>query len=225
MRQDVKSEAARKAVRAFDRFYWRDPSLATLGAMHRLAWKDDPKRLAFTFARYKFVAKMLAGMGDVLEVGCGDSSGSVIVAQHVERLVAIDKDAELLKSAPCHPLFDITLEEHDILQSPVAGRFDAAYALDVLEHIAPEHETDFMTNFVAAIDDHGIGIIGMPSLESQPYASPRSRAHHVNCKTEDDLRGVMKGYFKTVLMFGMNDETLHTGFGPMCHYRLALGVK
>jgi hypothetical protein len=23
-------------------------------------------------------------------------------------------------------------------------------------------------------------------------------------------------------VFGMNDEVLHTGFGPMCHYRLAI---
>jgi hypothetical protein len=25
-------------------------------------------------------------------------------------------------------------------------------------------------------------------------------------------------------MFGMNDEVLQTGFGPMCHYLIALGV-
>ena len=44
-----------------------------LGLMTNQAWYDDPKRLTFTLARYKFVAKMLAGMTDVLEVGCGDA--------------------------------------------------------------------------------------------------------------------------------------------------------
>jgi hypothetical protein len=32
-------------------------------------------------------------------------------------------------------------------------------------------------------------------------------------------------HFSNVFMFGMNDETLHTGYGPMCHYRLAVCTK
>ena len=43
-----------------------------LGLMTSWAYFDDPKRLAFTFARYKFVAKMLSGCKHVLEAGCGD---------------------------------------------------------------------------------------------------------------------------------------------------------
>ena len=54
-----------------------------LGLMSGWGWYDDPKRLAFTLARYKFVSKMLAGLDDVLEVGCGDGFGSRIVAQSV----------------------------------------------------------------------------------------------------------------------------------------------
>jgi hypothetical protein len=48
--------------------------------------------------------------------------------------------------------------------------------------------------------------------------------HHVNTKTEINLHDTMKQHFNNVFMFGMNDEVLHTGFGPMCHYRLAMGV-
>ncbi len=44
-----------------------------LGLMTTWAYLDDPKRLTFTFARYKFVAKMLVGMDRVLEVSCGDA--------------------------------------------------------------------------------------------------------------------------------------------------------
>ena len=69
---------------------------------------------------------------------------------------------------------------------------------------------------------HSGVICGMPSLESQPYASELSRAGHVNCKTEEQLRQTLGKFFRNVLLFGMNDETLHTGFGPMCHYRLAI---
>jgi len=193
-----------------------------MGAMLSLAWDEDPKRLAFTFSRYKFVAKMLAGMEDVLEVGCGDSTGSWIVAQHVGALTAIDKDKDLLASAPAAP---IRRQVHDIVDLPYPGSFDGVFALDVLEHIRTEHEEAFMRHVSRALRVYGTMIIGMPSLESQAYASARSKAAHVNCKTEDGLRSTMERYCRRVFMFGMNDETLHTGYGPMCHYRLAVGVK
>ena len=51
---------------------------------------NDPKRLTFTLARYKFVAKMLAGYGHVLEVGCGDGFATRIVVQDVGALTAVD---------------------------------------------------------------------------------------------------------------------------------------
>jgi hypothetical protein len=31
-------------------------------------------------------------------------------------------------------------------------------------------------------------------------------------------------YFRNVFMFGMNDEVVHTGYGPMCHYLWMVGV-
>ncbi|HEV7221355.1 MAG TPA: hypothetical protein VGN42_01545, partial [Pirellulales bacterium] len=40
----------------------RDQFGATpLGAMMNQVWHDDPRRLGFVLARYKFVAKMLSG--------------------------------------------------------------------------------------------------------------------------------------------------------------------
>ena len=63
-----------------------------LGLMSGSVWRDDPKRLVFSLARYKFVAKMLSGSGDVVEVGCGDGFGSRIVRQEVNKLLVTDVD-------------------------------------------------------------------------------------------------------------------------------------
>jgi hypothetical protein len=60
-----------------------------------------------------------------------------------------------------------------------------------------------------------VAIFGMLSLESQPYASPQSKAGHVNCKTMLDFKKVMERHFHSVFMFSMNDETVHTGFHKM----------
>ena len=53
--------------------YQESRGLESLGLMTSQAWYDDPKRLAFTLSRYKFAAKMLSGLKNVLEVGCADA--------------------------------------------------------------------------------------------------------------------------------------------------------
>ena len=66
--------------------------VSRLGLMINQGWHDDPKRLAFTLSRYKFVAKMLAGRNKVLEIGCADAFGTRIVQQAVGEVTATDFD-------------------------------------------------------------------------------------------------------------------------------------
>jgi hypothetical protein len=110
----------------------------------------------------------------------------------------------------------------DFIDGAISPEADAVYCLDVLEHVDPLNETAFVANLRESIKAFGTCIVGMPSLESQIHASPISKAGHVNCKTEDQLRKLMQKYFWCVYMFGMNDEIVHTGFGPLCHYRFAV---
>jgi len=199
-----------------------------LGLMSSQTYHDDPKRLGFTLARYKFAAKMLQGCPRVLEIGCGDGFATRIVAQHVGHVTAVDWDATFIADATArqHPA-NVEFRVHDMAQCRLSGRFDGAYALDVLEHITPATEDAFIGNVCHSLKLTGTLVIGMPSLESQRYACAGSIRGHVNCKTDEQLRETLGRHFENVYTFGMNDETLHTGFGPMCHYRLAVccGVK
>jgi hypothetical protein len=68
----------------------------------------------------------------------------------------------------------------------------------------------------------GCAIFGMPSKESQIYASETSKIGHVNCQSGEELRENLKKYFTNVFIFSMSDEVVHTGFTPMAHYLLAL---
>jgi 2-polyprenyl-3-methyl-5-hydroxy-6-metoxy-1,4-benzoquinol methylase len=198
-----------------------------LGYMTSWAYLDDPKRLTFMMARYKFVAKMLDGASSVLEVGCGDGFGTRIVAQSTRNITAIDFDPEFIEDARSLAVdkFPIEFRQHDMLRSSVEGTFDAAYSLDVLEHIEVSDEDKFITNIAGSLKEDGVVIIGTPSLESQAYASRMSKLGHVNCKTQADLKVCMKRHFANVFMFGMNDEVVHTGYGKMVHYHLALCVR
>ncbi|MEQ8607995.1 MAG: class I SAM-dependent methyltransferase [Rhodospirillales bacterium] len=202
---------------------------ARFGLMSNQVWHDDPKRIVFVLSRYKFVAKLLSGAANVLEVGCGDAFASRIVRQEVKKLTVTDFDPLFIEDAAQiqDPKWPIETKVHDMLCGPVDGRFDGAYSLDVLEHIEPADERRFLDNLCASLSPEATVIIGMPSLESQAYASPQSREGHVNCKSMPDFKSLMRDYFSSVSMFSMNDEVVHTGFHPMAHYLIALcsGLK
>ena len=204
--------------------YRRRRGLESLGLMTSQAWYDDPKRLTFTLARYKFVAKMLAGRDHVLEVGCADAFGTRIVVQEVKKLTAVDFDPLFVKDTNerMSDRWKFECRVHDMLDSPMQGNFDGMYALDVLEHIEASREDAFLRNMTATLSREGAAVIGMPSLEAQVYASEMSKEGHVNCKSMPELKATMQRYFHNVFMFSMNDEVVHTGYHKMAHYLLAL---
>ncbi len=199
--------------------------ISKLGVMVNESWNQDPKRTLFTLARYKFVSRMLSGRKHVLEVGCADAFGTRIVQQAVDKVTAIDFDPLFIADVKerMNPPWPIEAFVHDLLNGPVPGQFDAAYALDVLEHINEADEDLFIKNSLGSLTPDGIAIFGMPSLESQAYASPQSKAGHVNCKSGEALKKTLERHFHTVFVFSMNDEVVHTGFYPMAHYLLAVG--
>lgn len=194
--------------------------LQKLGLMNSNVWHQDPKRLAFTFARYKFVSKMLDGQKDVAEIGCGDGFCARIVRQTVENLLITDYDPYFIERFEeiNSESWPIEAKTHNILQSPLDKKFDAIYSLDVLEHIPSDLEDRFIGNILKSLKKNSVLIIGMPSLESQEYASPASKDGHVNCKTGRDFKKLMSKYFNNVFLFSMNDEIVHTGFEKMSHY-------
>ena len=199
--------------------------VSSLGIMINQSWNEDPKRTLFTLARYKFVAKMLLGKRNVLEIGCGDAFGTRLVQQTVQHVTAVDFDPVFIEDIAerSNPHWPMESFVHDLLEGPVPGQFDAVFSLDVLEHIVPESEGLFIENSLSSLDANGMAIFGMPSLESQKYASSQSSAGHVNCKSGEELLEVMHDYFHNAFVFSMNDEVVHTGFFPMAQYLMALG--
>lgn len=198
--------------------------LASLGLMTNQAWHDDPRHLLFHLARYKFASKMLSGREHVLEVGCADAFGTRLVQQEVGRVTVVDFDPMFIDDVKARESdrWPLDARVHDILDAPVEGSYDGAYALDVLEHIEPADEDRVLSNITASLIGDAVAIIGSPSLESQVYASPPSREGHVNCKTGKEMKGTLSRHFTQVFVFSMNDEVVHTGYQPMAHYLMAL---
>lgn len=200
--------------------------LTQLGLFTNATWHEDPRRLLFVMSRYKFVAKMLSGKQRVLEVGCGDAFGTRIVFQEVASICAIDFDEVLVKDVNerMEERWRFDCRVHDILSGPVDGTFDAAYGLDIIEHIPKADEQRFIAHIVQSLSDNGVLIIGTPSVQSQIYASKLSKEGHVNCKDHRELKQLILSHFHNCFLFSMNDEVVHTGFYPMAHYLFAIGA-
>ena len=198
-----------------------------LGKSTNYVWNNDPKRLGITLARYKFVSKMVSFNESILEIGCGDSFQNRVVKQSCKSLTAIDINKELIIEAKYNKSKNYPVKHisHDIILKPISNKknlFDGVFSLDVLEHIDKKKEKKFIKNSIFNLKKNGYLIVGMPSIESQKYASYKSKIGHINCKTGDDLKNLFEKFFYNVFLFSMNDEVVHTGFNKMAHYLIAL---
>jgi 2-polyprenyl-3-methyl-5-hydroxy-6-metoxy-1,4-benzoquinol methylase len=187
--------------------------------------EENMLQFLFRLSRYKFVVKMLSKEDDVLEVGCGSGLGSIFIGQHCNSVTGIDEDIYEIEAAErlnrrrntsflCRNFFDYMPDQ----------KYGAIVSLDVIEHL-PEEEGERMVGRSAEmLKDHGLFIVGTPSIYCAPYQSPASQAGHVKMYDQQELVELVKKYFKRTLAFSMNDEMVHTGFSKMAWYYFVLGT-
>jgi 2-polyprenyl-3-methyl-5-hydroxy-6-metoxy-1,4-benzoquinol methylase len=223
-RNDRAKEAQNQSQ--IDSYAERGP--ATMGPWTTHIWRSDPRHLAFLLARYKFCAKMLKGKSRVIEVGCGDAFGTPVVLQEVPFVHGIDFEPLVLEEArKCvqEEFTDrCTFSVHNIVDGPLDRSYDGAYSLDVIEHIPESLEDKFMANVCASLGPDSVFIIGTPNIEAARHASEFSQQGHINLKNGNTLRSLISKYFRNCFSFSMNDEVVHTGYSPMAHYLIGIGV-
>jgi len=188
---------------------------------------NSPRHLLFTLSRYKFAAKMLPynTRCKVLEVGCSEGIGSLLLAETGNEVTAVDMDKEAISCANrTIKKNNITYKNADILKTNL-GKFDAVVSLDVIEHIEMADEPLFLNAIVDHLTPNGMCIIGTPNDAATQYASKASQIGHVNMYTADRLVTTLQRHFHHVFQFGVNDEIVHTGFAPMSHYLMAIGCS
>jgi 2-polyprenyl-3-methyl-5-hydroxy-6-metoxy-1,4-benzoquinol methylase len=183
----------------------------------------DPRSLLFKLARYKTVAKLLDGIDQALEIGCGDGFAAPLVRQQVKELTIVDVDKEMVRLASefLRQSFDIAVLELGTREATdyFEGRtFGGIYCLDVLEHVSKDEENDFMRFVIDKLNEDGVFIAGIPSLEVQKFTTAQNRIGHINCKPTLEFVEFFQLYFRNVFCFGMNDENFNTGFIPLRAY-------
>jgi len=218
-------KSAKKAYREGTDYQFKTREFK-LGPWTSYSLINDPKHMSFVLARYKFCAKMLEGKKTVMEIGSGDGFGLPLIAQVAKKVYAVDWDNRLLEgnAQRLKHLKNVEYLNVDLNKSTPKVKVDGAFLIDVIEHLEPEMEKVFLNNIVKCLKTDSVLIIGTPNITASRYATPRSKVQHINLKSIKSLRELMARYFENVFMFGMNDEVLHTGYAPMCHYIWAIGA-
>ncbi|NLW92051.1 MAG: class I SAM-dependent methyltransferase [Syntrophomonadaceae bacterium] len=203
-----------------------DDSL-TLSTYFTFQIKGDIRHLLFTFSRYKFAARILGDKPamEVLELGCNEGLGTLLLAQVASRTLGVDFDKRAIDWAKQNlSRSGLEFVAADILGSKF-GSFDAVVSLDVIEHISREKEELFLQTIVDNLNEDGFALIGTPNITADAYASEASRMGHINLYDHQRLKELFLKEFHNVFLFGMNDEVVHTGFLPMCHYLFVLACN
>lgn len=189
-------------------------------------WFDKTPRRALHYASYyKFAAKLIGSGKRVLDLGCSEGLGTWMLARECGFARGVDRDGRAIAVAERNWQDESVDFMNTDLYGLVPESYDAVVSLDVVEHILRENTAAFFRTVVAHLGHDGIAVIGTPSLEGQRYASPVSRAGHVNVYSYEDLEEEMRRYFHHVFVFCGNDEVVHTGFPRMAHYLVAVGCR
>jgi len=203
-----------------------------LGPHTSFQWNNSRRHLLFTAARYKFAMKMIGNIYEpneklILDLGCSDGFGTYYVAEFAKYVLGIDFDQEAISFAQAekNSTFpkDVKVEfKLDNFLNKQYGSFDGVVSFDVIEHIYPEHESDFMSTVLMNLKDSGTFVLGTPSLETQQYSKEVVTGAHVNVYKGEQLYHMLKQYFCNVYLFTQNDEIIHTGHLRMANYLIAV---
>jgi len=198
--------------------------LASLGVVANQIWYENPAHFAVMLARYKFVAKVISGLRNVGEVGCGDAFGARIVAQEVADVTAYDPNPLFIEDIHSRrdKRWPLKAVVHDIILEPLPRKHEALFSLNMTKHVAPADEYVYVANLCASLAEGGLLIIGTPSAGSQLETPLPGAVGHINCRGGKEFKKLLENYFTRVLLISMCDEVTHAGFHSMADYLFAI---
>lgn len=205
----------------------------TLGPHSSFQWNHSRRHLLFTASRYKFAMKMIGNIYEqnektILDLGCSDGYGTYYVAEFAKSVLGVDFDEEAIAYAKNYSGSDgeigggIFSYKLDNFLNKKYGEFDGVVSFDVLEHIYPENENNFMKTVLMNLKDTGTFVVGTPSFETQQYSKENVAGAHVNVYKGEEFYRMLKQYFYNVYLFTQNDEIIHTGHLRMANYLIAV---
>lgn len=193
-----------------------------------VSFKEHPLELFILLARYKFAARLLEKNSSVLDAGCGLGLGSVFLSKFCKKVTAVDFDKEMISRNKNQygDIPNLSFDFIDLTKAPQPDqKYDTVISLDVIEHFPKDKTNLVLENLSKLTADNGFAIIGTPNVASKPYASTRRLESHYHEFEPEELKDLLKNYYKNVFLFSMTDEVVSLSFPKMAWYLMALCIK
>jgi GT2 family glycosyltransferase/acetyltransferase-like isoleucine patch superfamily enzyme/2-polyprenyl-3-methyl-5-hydroxy-6-metoxy-1,4-benzoquinol methylase/Flp pilus assembly protein TadD len=173
-----------------------------------LAPNMDPQIMREHWARYRYVAPMVAGRR-VLDVACGAGYGSDLLAATAREVIGGDISPETIAYCQAHYRRDnLKFEVMDIRQIDYPDQsFEIINSFETLEHVA-EGEL-FLKEIIRLLTDDGMLAI------STPLGGPVGNPHHVAYYQRGTFAAYLRNFFEEVqLLFQSDDQFQERSISP-----------
>ena len=134
-------------------------------------WNEQipPQALARNIAnKIQFLMRFMTSESTFLELGPGDCSVSLAVAEHVKQVYAVDVSTAITSKVVPKDNFKLLIS--DGVKIDVApGTVDVAYSSNLMEHLHPDDALEQLENIFRALKPGGVYICITPSKLSGPH--------------------------------------------------------
>jgi SAM-dependent methyltransferase len=144
-------------------------------------------------------ARELARDREVLDAGCGEGFGTVLLAETARRVTGIDySPAAVAAAAAAYRQPNLEFRHLDVYALPGLGlRFDVITNFQVIEHL-PE-PTEFLSAVRAVLEPDGVLMLTTPNRLTTISENP----YHLREYTADELAGLLRPLFTRVELLSM----------------------
>ncbi|HLP62141.1 MAG TPA: methyltransferase domain-containing protein [Candidatus Deferrimicrobium sp.] len=158
-------------------------------ALERQTVKELHEVRSDHLARYLRAAECLKNDWTVLDLACGCGYGSFILANHAQKIVAVDRSAEAIAWAKTYfhkP--NIQWVESDWHDFAYGEAFDAVVCLETVEHI--NDDRGLLRKLHAYLKPGGLLIISTPNERLMPY-NEQETTFHVKHYTPNEIQTIL----------------------------------
>lgn len=180
-------------------------------------------------AQSKFIEKFIHTGSTYLEVGPGDCSLAIYLANSVRRVYAIDVSDEIVKGINPPLNFEFILSDGTSIPVPPAV-VDVAYSNQLMEHLHPDDALEQLENVYRALAQRGAYICITPNRLNGPHDISRyfddiATGFHLKEYTSSELRRLFKsvGFSHVMYYVGVRGRFIKLPVFVIDGYESALG--
>ncbi|MFW6133966.1 MAG: class I SAM-dependent methyltransferase [Elusimicrobiota bacterium] len=157
---------------------------------------DPEYQKKLTTRKAKLVEPFISNKTNFLEIGAGNCSLSLFIAEKAKKVYALDVSKEMIKDINFPRNCEFVLSDGVNIPVPEES-IDVAYSYQVIEHLHPEDVFIQLKNIYSALAPHGVYICVTPNRLLGPhdiskYFSNTAEGFHLKEYTATELKGLFK---------------------------------